>query len=60
MKNRSIRLKTLTYDSPMQKNPSATLGADSILRLEISIYYFISEGRLSYPLSDDMIILCVG
>ena len=40
-KNRSIRLKILTYESPMRryiKKPSETLGADSILRLEISIY----------------------
>ena len=26
----------------------------------VSACYFISEGRLSYPLSGDMIILCVG
>ena len=26
----------------------------------LSACYFISEGRLSYPLSVDMIILCVG
>ena len=25
-----------------------------------SACYFLSEGRLSYPLSGDMIILCVG
>ena len=35
-KNRSIRLKILTYESPMQryiKKPSETPGADSILTL---------------------------
>ena len=34
-------MKILTYESPMQryiKKPSETLGADSILKLEISIY----------------------
>ena len=36
-----IRLKILTYESPMRryiKKPSETLRTDSILRLEISIY----------------------
>ena len=39
-KNRSIRLKILTYESPMQRyiKHRETLGADSILRLQISIY----------------------
>ena len=34
-------------------------GADAFDR-HFSACYFISEGRLSYPLSGDMIILCVG
>ena len=41
VKNRSIRLKILTYDhAKVHKKLSETLGADSILRLEISIYCF--------------------
>ena len=40
VKNRSIRLKILTYKSPTRKyiKTEETLEADSILRLEISIY----------------------
>ena len=39
-KNRSMRLNILTYEShaKVRKKHSETLGADSILRLEISIY----------------------
>ena len=40
VKSHSICLKILNYESPMRrvhKKPSETLGADSILRLEISI-----------------------